>query len=272
MASFNQLGFAGALALTGCMFQVPGLGPTDGATDIVNDADGGQDLTVADILSNPDLQMDLNGDAAPPSPDLAIDGAVVPDLTNIKKTDLAVVPDGTLSLDGLTPADFATPPDLFVPDLIQPDGTVIIPSPTVIHPSTSSIDLPATWAYLFWKDNSGKSVSQYQLCSTSGPMSGITGDANCPNPISVAKNYTVFNALTSGQTVYWKLRGMYSDGSLSSYTPVQTIQINPLLAGWWKMNGNVNDLSGGGNNGVLQNAPGFTNGVEGQAIQLNRSE
>ena len=59
--------------------------------------------------------------------------------------------------------------------------------------------------------------------------------------------------------------------AISQVAPVSAQCIPPPsgLVGWWPGNGNANDASGGGSNGILMNGTGFTNGIVGQAFSFD---
>jgi len=160
----------------------------------------------------------------------------------------------------------------------MPDGGMdsgILPmGPTLQQPASAQVLTPAR-AYFLWQDGpipSGLTVSGYELCTTTGPMTEIDENSECPNSTMVSARHHAINPLSAGATYLWKVRTRFNDGSFSAYSGIQNFVTDHSLVDWLPFNEGsgttASDSSGSGNNGTLQNSQMWTPGRVGQALQF----
>ncbi|HEX5037628.1 MAG TPA: LamG-like jellyroll fold domain-containing protein [bacterium] len=140
--------------------------------------------------------------------------------------------------------------------------------PLITKPSPDQTLAP-TRSLLFWTDGivpEGRTVTGYELCWTTGRLGDIDGDEECPNATPIETTFHVLEPLAAGTTYAFKVRTLYDEGFFSGYSDVRPFQTNALLLGWWRMDGNASDASGVGNDGILQNGAGFTEGIAVQSL------
>lgn len=172
---------------------------------------------------------------------------------------------GTGAMDGSSSSDSGSGGD-------GGDGGAMPTGPSALRPTAGQL-LPSARAFLLWQDGaipSGLTVADYQLCSTSGPLSGINGNDECPNETTAPLNYGVLDSLPSAATVRWKVRARFNDGTRSQYSPVQSFQTDASLSAWLRLDEGAGtsavDSSPLGNDGTLMNAPAWGAGFLGQAL------
>ncbi|HEX5038491.1 MAG TPA: LamG domain-containing protein [bacterium] len=149
-------------------------------------------------------------------------------------------------------------------------GMTFLP-PSLTAPVEAQILAPSH-AYVSWQDGPippNVSVTSYQLCYTTGPLSGIVGDADCPNAALTTSRRNVLDPLSAKRSYALKVRTLFDDNSVSAWSVIRAFSTDDTLAGWWRMDGNSNDLSPFAHAGVLQNGAAYEAGLVDQALLLD---
>lgn len=156
-------------------------------------------------------------------------------------------------------------------------GGTLPAGPSILRPSAQQV-LPPRLAYLLWLNGeipSGRTVTGYEICSTSGDASTIEGEMQCPDSAVVSNFYSSLGPLSRNATFHWKVRARFDDGSNSLYSALRTFTTDDSLIAWWRMDEGMGSLvadSGANiNDGTLAGSPAWVAGRDGQALQFNGS-
>lgn len=177
---------------------------------------------------------------------------------------------GVLAFSACTFRAGALSPDADTTDASQPPA-----APQAALPAMNQM-LPPARAFLSWKDGvipAGRTVSGYDVCSTTGAETDIDQDEECPNLAMVTGLQTVLDSLAPQTTYRWKVRARFDDGSNSPFSGIQTFMTDDSVLAWWRLDegtGNTAaDAGPGGNNAALNGSPAWVAGRSGQALQFN---
>jgi hypothetical protein len=172
---------------------------------------------------------------------------------------------------GLEPRlDAGFMPDAVTDAMDAPDAGPLA-GPMPVFPADTEI-LPPTLAYHYWRDGdtpSGRTIAGYELCRTSGPVTEIDEDSECPNLVQTTQNLWVLDPLSSLANYHWKVRTRFDDDSRSVWSAVQAFSTDDSLVAWWRLNGDALDSGPAGLDGTTQNGAGFAAGLEGQALSAD---
>ncbi|HEX5037627.1 MAG TPA: LamG-like jellyroll fold domain-containing protein [bacterium] len=151
------------------------------------------------------------------------------------------------------------------------DAGTMPTAPSVLRPTMAQMLHPGR-AYLRWQDGiipSGRTITDYQLCFTSGAATTIDDATECPGNAMIATPYSALESDTPGATYRFKVRARFDDGSFSPYSDVRTFVTDGGLTGRWKLDGNGTDATGLGHGATPQNGAAFDpSGRVGQALSL----
>jgi beta-lactamase regulating signal transducer with metallopeptidase domain len=98
--------------------------------------------------------------------------------------------------------------------------------------------------------------------------------SNASGGLPQTQNVYVANNLELGKTYFWRVDEFdppaMHKGEVWSFETLPEISVtNPNLVGWWRFDGNANDSSGNGNNGVETGDPTYMAGKIGHAISFD---
>jgi hypothetical protein len=172
-----------------------------------------------------------------------------------------------------------------IPKQIIPQGALQIPQIAFGFSPAQGATNVADTPVLSWR--AGKTAAQHDVYFGTDEALVAAGDRSVFQSRIAETSFTPAGVLTWATTYYWKVDEVAADGTIVpgmvlSFTVIDrtaiddfesydVVPVAPTAApiGWWKFDGDANDSSGNGHNGVLNSDPTFVAGVDGQAIHMD---
>ncbi|HEX5037629.1 MAG TPA: LamG-like jellyroll fold domain-containing protein [bacterium] len=143
--------------------------------------------------------------------------------------------------------------------------------PTITQPAAGQ-ELIAARTYLSWQAGEvplGRTITNYEFCSTSDDAIPIDNASECPRSAVVPGLFTFLDTPVAGATYRFKVRAHLDDGSSSAYSVLGYFSTSSALIARWKMDDVGSDTTGSGHDAVPRNGAGFVpGGLIGPALSL----